>query len=370
MSRSLQEHPNVDALHVEGLRTWFFTDEGVVPSVDGVSFHVDPGETLCIVGESGCGKSVTALSIMGLVASPPGRIVEGSVRLGDTELTTLRPRDLRKIRGKRIAMIFQEPMSSLNPVFTVGSQIIEALRLHLDLSRDEARTRAIKLLDQVGIPDPERRVDEYPHQMSGGMKQRVMIAMALSCDPDILIADEPTTALDVTIQAQILELLNELQRTRGMSVILITHDLGVVAEVADRVLVMYAGKVIEEAGVYDLFERPRHPYTRGLLASLPSLTTKRGERLATIDGMVPAPLMFPSGCRFRTRCRYASARCADEIPVFDAPAGAHRAACHYTESVVDGTKEETGPNADPRTIRKLKTGRKDAWVEEVVGDET
>lgn len=369
MSRSLEEHTNVDALRVEGLRTWFFTDEGVVPSVDGVSFHVNPGETLCIVGESGCGKSVTALSIMGLVASPPGRIVEGSVKLGDTELTTLRPRELRKIRGRRIAMIFQEPMSSLNPVFTVGSQIVEALRLHLELSRDEARARAIELLEQVGIPDPERRVDEYPHQMSGGMKQRVMIAMALSCDPDILIADEPTTALDVTIQAQILELLNELQRSRGMSVILITHDLGVVAEIADRVLVMYAGQVIEEAGVYDLFERPRHPYTRGLLASLPSLRTERGERLATIEGMVPAPLKFPSGCRFRTRCTYATERCADEVPTFDAPPGAHRVSCHFGESIIAGTKGETGPISDPRTIRKLKAGSRDGWTEEVVGNE-
>ncbi len=301
-------------LSVTELRTWFSTDEGVARAVDGVSFEVHRGEAVGIVGESGCGKTVTSLSILGLVPDPPGRIQPGSsIRLGGEELVGLREDRLRRIRGNRVAMIFQEPMSSLNPVFTVGSQIDEALRLHRRLSGREARRVGIDLLREVGIPEPERRYDEYPHQLSGGMRQRVMIAMALSCEPELLIADEPTTALDVTIQAQILELLARLRADRGMALLLITHDLGVVAEVCDRVLVMYAGQVVESAGVEDLFLDPRHPYTRGLLDSLPQVSGARGS-LRPIPGAVPSPAAWPDGCRFRERCLHAWERCSNEGP--------------------------------------------------------
>jgi oligopeptide/dipeptide ABC transporter ATP-binding protein len=296
-------------LQVDNLRTYFTTEAGVARAVDGVSFHVNPGETLGIVGESGSGKSVTSLSIMRLIPQPPGKIQADSRILfrGENgameDLAKATEGRMRQIRGNDIAMIFQEPMTSLNPVFTVGDQIMESLRLHQGLGKRAARTRAIEMLQLVGIPIPDQRVDEYPHQLSGGMRQRVMIAMALACDPKLLIADEPTTALDVTIQAQILELLNRLQEELGMSIILITHDLGVVAETCDRVIVMYAGQVFEEGPVDDVFRNPQNPYTEGLLRSMPRLGQKI-ERLAVIPGVVPAPTHWPSGCRFYDRCPY------------------------------------------------------------------
>ncbi len=297
-------------LDVKDLRTYFHMEDGVARAVDGVSFHVERGEVLGIVGESGCGKSVTSLSIMGLVDAP-GRIEEGSsIRFDGRELTSLSEKEMRQIRGNDIAMIFQEPMTSLNPVFPVGNQIVEALRLHRNLGRKDARARAIEMLELVGIPVPERRVDEYPHQLSGGMRQRVMIAMALANEPDLLIADEPTTALDVTIQAQILELLLELRREMGMGVMLITHDLGVVAEVCDRVVVMYAGQVVEEGPVEDIFRQPAHPYTQGLLAAVPR-PDRTGGDLAVIPGTVPPPTHWPTGCRFRERCPYAWEQCRE-----------------------------------------------------------
>ena len=299
-------------LSVRDLRTWFHTDQGVARAVDGVSFDVVAGETLGIVGESGCGKTVTSLSILGLLPRPPAVIgEESSIRFLGEELVGASERRLRALRGNEISMIFQEPMSSLNPVYPVGSQISEALRLHRRMGRKEARAEAVRLLEEVGIPDPERRVDEYPHQLSGGMRQRVMIAMALSCEPRLLIADEPTTALDVTIQAQILELLASLRGRHGMAVLLITHDLGVVAEVCDRVVVMYAGQVVETGGVHELFADPRHPYTRGLLDSLPSVDNP-GQRLRSIPGTVPSPIAWPSGCRFMERCPLAGEGC--ELP--------------------------------------------------------
>jgi oligopeptide/dipeptide ABC transporter ATP-binding protein len=305
-------------LRVSDLRTYFRTDAGVARAVDGVSFHVDEGETLGIVGESGSGKSVTSLSVMRLIPEPPGRIEPGSsIRFRDgeeeVELAQMPEDRMRRIRGNDIAMIFQEPMTSLNPVFRVGDQIMESLRLHQGLSKDEARQRAIEMLRLVGIPIPEKRVDEYPHQLSGGMRQRVMIAIALACDPKLLIADEPTTALDVTIQAQILELLNQLQTELGMSIILITHDLGVVAETCDRVIVMYAGQVFEEGEVADVFHDPQNPYTEGLLRSIPKLGSKE-ERLAVIPGVVPSPTAWPTGCRFRARCPYGWEKCEREEP--------------------------------------------------------
>ena len=308
-------------LEVKGLQTHFFTDAGVLPSVDGVTFTVHRGEALGIVGESGCGKSVMSMSILRLIPQPPGRIVGGEILFHPPEgvpidLVTLPLSALRKVRGNRIAMIFQEPMTSLNPVYTVGDQIAESVILHQGLEPEEARDVAIRMLEEVGIPAAATRVDEYPHQMSGGMKQRVMIAMALACNPDLLIADEPTTALDVTIQAQILALLDRQRTQRKMAVILITHDLGVVAETCDRVVVMYAGHVVETAPTDALFARPVHPYTRGLLSSLPGVH-QAGERLATIEGMVPNPLDFPSGCRFRTRCAFATEVCATPPPRID-----------------------------------------------------
>jgi len=310
-------------LQVENLRTWFKTDNGVARAVDGVSFHVNPGETLGIVGESGSGKSVTSLSVMRLIPQPPGEIREGSRILfrgegGEMEdLAAVSEKRMRQIRGNDIAMIFQEPMTSLNPVFKVGDQIVESLRLHQGLGKKDARDRAIEMLQLVGIPIPHQRVDEYPHQLSGGMRQRVMIAMALACNPKLLIADEPTTALDVTIQAQILELLNRLQEELGMSIILITHDLGVVAETCDRVIVMYAGQVFEEGPVDDVFHDPQNPYTEGLLRSMPRLG-EEVERLAVIPGVVPSPLSWPAGCRFHDRCPYGWEKTEKEAPpLFD-----------------------------------------------------
>ena len=293
-----------ELLEVTDLQTQFPTRAGLVKAVDGVSFTIGEGELLGLVGESGCGKSITALSIMRLI-SKPGKISGGSIKFKGEELTTAATERLREIRGNDIAMIFQEPMTSLNPVFTVGEQIAEALRLHRKLDRKAAWAAAIEAMKEVSIPSPERRVKDYPHQLSGGMRQRVMIAMALACDPELLIADEPTTALDVTIQAQILELLDELRRTRKLAVLLITHDLGVVAEVADRVCVMYTGKIVEESGVDELFENPKHPYTKGLLRSVPKLTeigSTKSERLKTIDGTVPSPTNLPNGCHFAPRC--------------------------------------------------------------------
>src|SRR5690242_13763427 len=285
-------------LEVENLKTQFPTRAGLVRAVDDVSFHIDEGELLGLVGESGSGKSITALSILRLIASP-GKIAGGSIKFKGEELATAAVDRMREIRGNDIAMIFQDPMTSLNPVFTVGEQIAEALRLHRNLSRKDARAAAINAMREVSIPDPESRADDYPHQLSGGMRQRIMIAMALACDPKLLIADEPTTALDVTIQVQILELLDNLRKTRELGVLLITHDLGVVAEVADRVAVMYTGKIVEESPVDELFARPKHPYTEGLLRSVPKLTAKdvaKAERLQTIEGVVPKPTALPPGC--------------------------------------------------------------------------
>jgi oligopeptide/dipeptide ABC transporter ATP-binding protein len=307
-------------LTVKNLSTQFQTRRGLVRAVDGVSFHLAPGELLGLVGESGCGKSMTALSIMRLVAAP-GKIVGGEVLFGEQDLLRLSNDKMRAIRGDDIAMIFQDPMTSLNPVYTVGEQIAEAIRLHRRESRSKALESAIAAMDEVAIPDARRRVNDYPHQLSGGMRQRVMIAMALACDPKLLIADEPTTALDVTIQAQILELLDQLRRDRGLAILLITHDLGVVAEVADRVAVMYTGRIVEEAPVNELFAHARHPYTAGLLNSVPKLTAKgiaKHERLSTIEGTVPSPTALPVGCHFAPRCEFRLPRCSDPagIPLY------------------------------------------------------
>jgi len=312
-------------LEVTDLRTYFHTDQGMARAVDGVSFSVEKGEVLGIVGESGSGKSVTALSLLQLVATPPGEIMEGSsVRFNGRELLDLPAREMRAVRGNDIAMIFQEPMTSLNPVYTVGDQIAEAVRLHRDVSRKEARAQAIRMLRLVGIPSPEERVDAYPHQLSGGQRQRVMIAIALSCEPDLLVADEPTTALDVTIQAQILELIAGLRERLGMAVILITHDLGVVAEVCDRVIVMYGGQVVEQGTVEQIFANARHPYTQGLLRAIPRLGA-RSEELAVIPGRVPPPTAWPQGCRFRGRCPYEFEKCPEPPPLFEVgPAHASR----------------------------------------------
>jgi peptide/nickel transport system ATP-binding protein len=317
-------------LDVKDLQTVFFTPSGLFRAVDKVSFDVRRGETLAIVGESGCGKSVTALSIMRLVPDPPGRIVGGSVMLEGTDLLGLDEDRMRQIRGNRISMIFQEPMTSLNPVMRIGDQITEAVRLHRPMTQKEAWKQAVEMLRLVRIPVPERRALEYPHQLSGGMRQRAMIAMALACRPALLIADEPTTALDVTIQAQILDLILELQKQLGTAIILITHNLGVVAETAQRVIVMYAGKKVEEADVETLFANPKHPYTRGLMASIPavlSLGAKAGTRLVEIPGMVPSLTNLPKGCAFAPRCVLAIARCREEYPPLEAQGEDHVAAC-------------------------------------------
>jgi peptide/nickel transport system ATP-binding protein len=312
------------------LKTHFFTDEGVVRAVDGVDFHIDKGETLGIVGESGCGKSVTALSIMRLIPQPPGRIVEGEILYNGRNLLDLSPAQIRKIRGKEISMIFQEPMTSLNPVFTCGEQIAEAIRLHEGLGRRDAMDKTVEMLRLVHIPNAERRVKEYPHQLSGGMRQRIMIAMALSCNPKLLIADEPTTALDVTIQAQILELLNELKAKLNMAVMLITHDMGVIAETAQRVVVMYAAKVAEEAEVGELFKEPLHPYTQGLLRSIPriDLAATQRVRLQTIPGVVPTLRGEEKpGCRFAPRCSFAKPMHFENTPPLKEVRPGHKVAC-------------------------------------------
>ena len=315
-------------LDIQGLKTHFATDEGVVHAVDGVDLTIDRGETLCVVGESGCGKTVTALSVLKLVAMPPGRIVGGRILWRGRDLAPLGREEIRLIRSKEIGIVFQEPMTSLNPVYTVGAQIAEVVRLHQGLGRRSARERTVEMLRLVRIPNPERRARDYPHQFSGGMRQRVMIAMALSCNPQLLIADEPTTALDVTIQAQILDLLAEMKERLGMAVMLITHAMGVVAETAQRVAVMYAGKVVEEAPVGELFARPRHPYTQGLIRSIPRLDRAGAKtRLEAIGGVVPSLLDPAPGCRFAPRCRFAMAACATAAPELREVGPGHKVAC-------------------------------------------
>ena len=313
-------------LEVNDLRVTFKSDDGVVGAVNGLSYSVDSGSTLGIVGESGSGKSVTALSVMGLIPSPPGKIASGTIRLRGEDLLGKSPAQMRKIRGKDVAMIFQDPMTSLNPVLTVGDQISEAVRLHLGLSKRDALAKTIDMLRVVRIPLPEKRVREYPHQLSGGMRQRIMIAMALSCDPAVLIADEPTTALDVTIQAQIIELMNEMQRRLGSAIVLITHDLGVVAETCENVLVMYAGNLVEYGSARQIFERPKHPYTRGLLASLPRLDDREQRRLVPIEGQPPNLLRLPPGCSFAPRCANRMPICDSPVPLYDFGEG-HIARC-------------------------------------------
>ncbi|WP_439106709.1 ABC transporter ATP-binding protein [Congregibacter sp.] len=319
-------------LEVDGLVTEFDTDEGLVRAVDGVSFTVDAGKTVGIVGESGCGKSVTALSIMRLLPQPMGRIAGGAIRLEGQDLASLSFEEMESVRGNRIGMVFQEPMTALNPVHTIGRQLTEGLKIHKDLSDQDAIAEAIKILDKVGIPSPEIRLGEYPHQLSGGMRQRVVIAIALACGPALLIADEPTTALDVTIQAQILELIKELQADLGMSVILITHDLGVIAETCDEVVVMYAGKVAERGTVFDVFDRPSHPYTQGLLRSIPTLETTPKSTLNVIEGMVPGLRDLPPGCRFENRCPKASDRCREMPPTEERVEGMHRVSCYQWQT--------------------------------------
>ena len=326
---------NNTLLRVSELTTRFFIDEGVVYAVEDVAFEIPRGRTVALVGESGCGKTVTALSMLRLIPDPPGRIVSGALRMGQTDLMALAEAEMRKVRGNRISMIFQEPMTSLNPVFTVGDQIIEALMLHKKVEKAEALQQTVAMLRKVGIPDPELRVREYPHQMSGGMRQRVMIAMALVCGPELLIADEPTTALDVTIQAQILDLLRQLQAEIGMSVLLITHDLGVVAEMAHHVAVMYLGRIVEEAEIRELFDNPLHPYTVGLFRSRPTLA-RAGDALATIPGQVPSPLAVPSGCLFHPRCPASDgAKCVTDRPPLEPKKEGHAAACWYSDRVAE-----------------------------------
>lgn len=322
-------------LQVEGLETHLFTKEGVLKPVNGVSFHVDRGETVGLVGESGCGKTMTALSIMGLVPNPPGRIVGGAIRLEGEDLLQLDDRTLRTRRSVQMGMIFQDASTALNPTMRVGDQISETMERHLGLNQDEASQQAIEILEQVGIPAAEQRLNDYPHQFSGGMRQRVMIAIAICCNPNLLIADEPTTALDVTIQAQLLDLILELKEDVGKSVLWITHDLGVVAELCDRVMVMYAGQVVEEATVEELFLRPRHPYTAGLLDSMPTLEERRQESLKTIEGMPPNMARMPTGCAFHPRCEYASERCVEEMPILERSVGEGLVACWHPLNIED-----------------------------------
>jgi oligopeptide/dipeptide ABC transporter ATP-binding protein len=323
-------------LDIRDLRTYFDTDAGLVKAVDGVSFSVEPGETLGLVGESGCGKSVTALSILRLLPKPAGRIAGGSILFDGQDLAKLSEDRMRSIRGNRISMIFQEPMTSLNPVYTVGEQIMEPLRLHQRLDRKQAFERGVGLLDMVSIPSARQRMNDYPHQLSGGMRQRAMIAMALACPPALLLADEPTTALDVTVQAQILDLMNELRQQLNSAILFITHDLGVIARMAHRVVVMYAGKIVEQAPVRDLFRDPKHPYTRGLLQSIPKLTTT-ARRLGVIPGVVPSPLAFPSGCKFHNRCAERMDRCPNDEPPLFLPSGGRAVRCWlYDGNPVEG----------------------------------
>ena len=321
-------------LSVENLKTHFLTEDGIVKAVDGVDIRIHPGETLALVGESGCGKSVTALSIMRLIQSPPGRILKDSkIQFLGQELTILPDEAMRNIRGNKISMIFQEPMSSLNPVFTAGAQVAEAISLHQKTNKTQAMEKAVEMMAKVGISDPERRAREYPHQLSGGMRQRVMIAMALACNPSLMIADEPTTALDVTIQAQIMDLMNDLKKDIGAAIMLITHDLGVVAEMAQRVVVMYTGQVVEQAGVEELFARPKHPYTIGLMSSIPNLgrPVPEDRMLPTIPGVVPSLLDLPEGCNFSKRCPQTMDRCRQEAPPLFELDGGHLSRCWLHE---------------------------------------
>jgi len=323
-------------LSVRGLKTHFKTPEGTVKAIDGIDFDLFSGETLGIVGESGSGKTMTSLSILGLLPKPQGNIVAGSILYGGKDLTKLSEREMRSLRGKEIAMIFQEPMTSLNPVYTVEQQIIEAIQSHSAVNKQNAAAEVVRLLEKVGIPEAKRRSKSYPHELSGGMRQRVMIAMALACNPKILIADEPTTALDVTIQAQILELLTSLQKQLGMSIMIITHDMGVIADVATRVVVLYAGKVVETASTKELFANPLHPYTLGLLACIPKIDEDK-ERLYSIPGMVPSPLELPAGCRFSNRCGFADETCRQNEPELRSFGNDHKAACRYVEKIQEGT---------------------------------
>jgi len=318
-------------LEVKGLETTFFTDDGAVRAIDNVSFDIHEGEILGIVGESGCGKSVTSLSIMGLVPNPPGKITAGEIVLNNRDLTKLSDKEMRSVRGKDVAMIFQEPMTSLNPLFTIGNQLVEAIRIHnKSWSKKQAINRAVEIMQLVGLPRANELINEYPHQLSGGMRQRVMIAMALVCDPKVLIADEPTTALDVTIQAQILKLMRELNERLNTAIMLITHDLGVVAETCERVVVMYAGQVVEEAPVEEIFENPQHPYTQGLIQSVPDMRYKK-EILYSIPGNVPKPGSIQTGCRFAPRCQFATTRCVQETPELYETSSIHKVRCFLIE---------------------------------------
>lgn len=313
-------------LHIKGLRTHFFTDHGEVPAVDGIDLYINKGEILGVVGESGCGKSVTSLSVMRLIPNPPGKIVGGTMEFKGEDLVQVSEGRMRKLRGNEMAMIFQEPMTSLNPVYTIGDQIGETVRLHRKVSKKEAREHAVEMLKKVGIPRPEQIVNEYPHQLSGGMRQRVMIAMAMSCNPELLIADEPTTALDVTIQAQILDLMKSLNKESGTAIMMITHDLGVVAETCHRVIVMYSGKVVEEGDVHTIFKNPQHPYTKGLIQSVPRMDGGSG-RLYSIPGNVPTPGSMPKGCRFAPRCREVQDKCFEEMPELIPLESGHKCRC-------------------------------------------
>ena len=320
-------------LEIKNLKTHFFTHEGTVKAVDGVSFKINQGETLGIVGESGSGKSVTALSVMRLIPHPPGKIVGGEIYFEGKDLLKLDDKEIRKMRGKKISMIFQEPMTSLDPVFTIGHEIGEVIQLHQGLNKEEIRKKSIEILRIVGMPDVEKRIDNYPHELSGGMRQRVMIAMALSCNPTLLIADEPTTALDVTIQAQILRLINDLKNKFGASVMLITHDLGVIAEMCDNVVVMYAGNIVEYTDVYTLFNNPLHPYTKGLIKSMPRMNVE-AEHLDAIPGMVPNLLDLPSGCPFHPRCNLSFKKCVEEMPELIEIENSHLVRCHLIKRTV------------------------------------
>jgi len=326
MNHIKENSQNNPLLEIRSLTTWFFTEDGVVRAVEDVSLEIFPGEIVSLVGESGCGKSVTGLSLLRLIPMPPGKILKGGLLFEGRDLLGLEEKEMEKVRGNDISMIFQEPMTSLNPVFTIGDQIMEALQLHQNLDKKEARQRAIEMLDRVRIPSPEVRIDSYPHQLSGGMRQRAMIAMALSCQPKLLIADEPTTALDVTIQAQVLRLLKEIQREMGMSVMLITHDLGVVSEIADRIAVMYAGRIVESGPIESIFGGMRHPYTRGLLESIPQLNEKKN-RLNAIPGQVPNPMNLPGGCKFHPRCYLMIDACKQEEPPLFQVNGNHFSRC-------------------------------------------
>ena len=324
----------VALLEIEGLKTQFFTSAGTVRAVDGVDYTVEEGETVAVVGESGCGKSVTALSIMRLVADPPGKIVEGQIRFKGSDLVALPEEEMRQIRGRDIGMVFQEPMTSLNPVLSIGRQLTETLETHFGMSREKADERAVELLGLVGIAEPERRLTQYPHHFSGGMRQRVMIAMALACDPKLIIADEPTTALDVTIQAQILELMKNLTREMGVAMIIITHNLGVVARYADRVNVMYAGKIVESGSAEEIYHHPRHPYTLVLLKSVPRLDLPRGGKLDPVDGQPPDLARLDDGCAFRPRCKFATDNCANGVPELGEVRDKHWSRCFEQDAVI------------------------------------